>query len=561
MKKVLLILLLSFYTFGCDESILEIAPQDQISAETTWNDPELIELYVNGLYNLLPHGFIKWAGGLRLSGITDESLIFGQNSLLNKYVNGGLTASNLHLFGSLWRDAYNGIYNCSLFIENVNEDVGDPDRIAHLTAEVRFLRAWFYIELISRYGDVPLLRETLKLEDDLLIERSSVEEVIAFVTEELDSAIPNLKENHSGNDFGRVTKAAAIGLKIRALMYDASPLFNSSQDMSKWQKVADACEDLFAINNQLSDDYQGMFLNPSDPEIMFFKQFRKDAVYDFNTSNGIDYFRYPSGFGGQLGWAGEHPNQVLIDAYETLEGEIPVLGYSGQSDNLTPIFNPAATTYDPDDPYQNRDPRLSYTILYDGAFFSGREVEFFEGGKDSADPPDGNNANNTSTTGYGVRKNLDESWTLDSGESSDQPWVYMRLAEFFLTYAEAQYYLGNPLVAEEYVDKVRSRVGVEMPPIANSLTGMDLLSKIKHERQIELAFETNRWYDSKRWKDAVRNFSQDIIGVEITKDEFTGERSFRFYTQHEREFPEYQQFWPIPFSEITKTNLQQNPGY
>jgi len=563
MKKIIIIIIV-FVCYSCDDRILDISSQDQVSSAQVWKDPNLIENYVNGRYNELPHGFIKWAGGLKFSAITDESFFPGQAHILNKFIKGGLTAdgNDMHFYGSLWLDAYKGIYNCSLFEENLIDDVGDPERIKQLVAEVKFLRAWFYVELISRYGPVPLIKETFTLEDDLTLDRASVEEVVAYIVEELNLAILDLPENQIGGDFGKVTKPAAIALKVRALMYLASPLFiGTANPHEKWGAVATACEELFLYRNTLSEDYKGLFLNPSDPEVLFFKQFISDVVSDFNTSNVIDLMRYPSGFGGKLNEEGEHVNQYFIDSYETIDGEIPVKRYTGSTANLQPVLNALAISYDPQNPYKNRDPRLKYSVLYDGTTFSGRALEFWEGGKDSRG---GIDPGGSTTTGYGIRKSLDEGWTKESGASSEQPWVYMRLSEFFLTYAEAQYHLGFTAVAEEYVDKVRSRVGVEMPPIATSLVGMDLLDKIKHERKIELAFEGNRWYDSRRWGDVVANFSQNIVGVKIEKDNVTEAKSYVYFVQDQRgNFPEHQQLFPIPASEMTKIcwRWDQNPGY
>ena len=135
----------------------------------------------------------------------------------------------------------------------------------------------------------------------------------------------------------------------------------------------------------------------------------------------------------------------------------------------------------------------------------------------------------------------------------------MRLAEFYLTYAEAQYHLGHEAIAIDYVNLIRSRNGVDMPAI--SASGTDLLEKIKHERKIELAFEGNRWYDARRWRDAESDFSRNVVGVEVNRNPATYEKSYRYFIQQERNFPEHNYFWPIPFEEITKSDLIQNPGY
>jgi hypothetical protein len=160
-----------------------------------------------------------------------------------------------------------------------------------------------------------------------------------------------------------------------------------------------------------------------------------------------------------------------------------------------------------------------------------------------------------------IRKGLDLNWVPGQNLNSQTPYIYMRLAEFYLTYAEANYHLGKMDVATHYVNRVRSRSGVNMPPIENSLTGMDLLQKIKHERKIELAFEGNRWYDARRWMDAETDFAKDAVGLQVTLDESTGNKNYRYFIQQERSFPQSHYLFPIPFEEISKTNWTQNPGY
>ncbi len=566
MKKYIFILIIALFSASCTD-LLDLKPLDSISEADVWEDFKLVELYVNSRYNELPHGFCQWAGGLRMTSITDESYHMHETRMDN-YTNGGITSGNMLFFGGFWNDAYGAIRNNNIFLEKINPNIGDANKIAQYTAEIRAIRAYFYLELVSRYGAVPLIKTTFNLEDNFNVPRTSINEVIDFVVSELDGAIPDLmdKSEAVGTSFGRITKGAAIGLKIRALLYVASPLINT-EDRNRWQLVANACEELFQLNQySLSDSYRNLFLNAADPEVIFFKQFideygpesvskAGDYYYHYTGGQRIDEWRFPNGSGG---WVSENPLQTFVDQYETLSGKIPVLGYTGSDNNLQPVINPEATDYDPSHPYNNRDPRLAYSVYYDGSTFQGREVEMWYGGKDSRDT----NVDwwwNGSKLCYGILKSLDESWTYTSTVGSDQPWIYMRLAEFYLTYAEAQYHLGNEALAIEYANKTRKRTGVNMPDI--SASGTELLQKIKHERKIELAFEGNRWYDARRWKDAVTDFSQDAIGVEISKNATTGVKSYRYYIFNRRSFPEHNYFWPIPIEEIQKSNLEQNPDY
>lgn len=566
-SKYTFLLIATLVTFSCND-ILDLEPLDSVSDAAVWSDPALLELYVNARYDELPHGYVQWAGGLRMTALTDESYDIHQGPrLVNQYTQGEVTPTNMHLFGGFWIQAYSAIRNLNIFLERANPSLGDPERTAQLIAEVRFLRAWFYTELFSRYGSVPLLLGTLNIaEADEILDRTPVEEIVAFIDSELFQAANDLPVKHEGGDFGKATKGAALALRARALLFGASPLYGSGS-LNDWQKVAKACEDLFNVGSfELSSDFQSMFLNVQDPEIIFFKQFvgiqgpQVNFQLGYYTPSGghfIEEWRLPN---GNAGWSQENPLMNLVDEFETLSGEIPVLGYSGDANNLTPLLNTNASDYDPNDPYNNRDPRLAYSIFYDGSMIDNREVEFWECGKDSRCESI-QFWWNGALIDHTIRKGLDLAWKPGAGLASSTPYVYMRLAEFYLTYAEAQYHLGNTGLATQYVNRVRSRPGVNMPPIESSQTGSGLLDKIKHERKIELAFEGNRWYDARRWLDAEHDFGRDAVGVNVIKDEVTGDKTYRYFIQQQRSFPVSHYLFPIPAEEMNKTNWSQNPGY
>jgi hypothetical protein len=562
------LLIFTLITSSCND-ILDLEPLDSVSDAAVWSDPALLELYVNSRYDELPHGYVQWAGGLRTTSLTDESYDIHQGPrLLNQYTQGQVTPTNMHLFGGFWIQAYSAIRNLNIFLEKTDPNLGNPARTAQLIAEVRFLRAWFYTELFSRYGAVPLLTGTVTVEEaDKILDRAPVSEVVAFIDTELFKAANDLPTTYAGGDFGKATKGAALALRARALLYGASPLFGSSSRQD-WQKVATACEDLFKLGEYtLSSDFQGMFLNVQDPEIIFAKQFvaiqgpKVNFQLGYYTPSGghfIEEWRLPN---GNAGWAQENPLMNLVDEFETLGGEIPVVGYTGgNKNNLTPQLNPKASGYDPADPYKNRDPRLAYSIFYDGSKINGRELEFWECGKDSR-CESVRFWWNGALIDHTIRKGLDLNWKPGEGLASTTPYVYMRLAEFYLTYAEAQYHLGNTTLASQYVNKVRARPGVNMPPVESSQAGSGLLDKIKHERKIELAFEGNRWYDARRWLDAETDFAKDAVGLEVIKDATTGKKAYRYFVQQQRSFPASHYLFPIPAEEMNKTNWKQNPGY
>lgn len=200
----------------------------------------------------------------------------------------------------------------------------------------------------------------------------------------------------------------------------------------------------------------------------------------------------PNGYGG---WGGNAPTQNLVDTYEMMDGQ--------------PITNPGSG-YNPQNPYANRDPRLAATVLYNGAPYRGRAVETFRPG--GLDSPDGPESFNTSPTGYYLRKFINEARDLGASSSSQAPWIYFRLGEVLLNYAEAQNEAAGP-DASVYraINQVRARVS--MPALPTVLTQAQMRERIRRERQVELAYEEHRYYDVRRWK--IANTTENVLFGEL----------------------------------------------
>src|SRR5690606_28117722 len=109
-----------------------------------------------------------------------------------------------------------------------------------LIAEMRAVRAYSYFKFISHYGGVPLITTPFSLDDDFRVPRDSYEDIMAFILSELDASIDALPLDYDAAEDGRVTKGAAMAIKARALLYAASPLYNTANDPQKWQDAADA---------------------------------------------------------------------------------------------------------------------------------------------------------------------------------------------------------------------------------------------------------------------------------------------------------------------------------
>lgn len=406
-----------------------------------------------------------------------------------------------------------------------------------MIGEMKFIRAFIYFRLIRSYGGVPIIEEVFDINSDWSgVKRNSYDECVDYIIKDLDEVITVLPDRPSERN--RASANAARALKSRVLLYAASPLNNPSNDREKWQKAADAAKELFDKGYSLSDNYRDMFFDVTNDEYIFAKEYSETYSHwaGRNTASPGD---------GGLGFA--TPTQNMVDAYETIDGEIPIL------DTKTGEVNPNSI-YDPKNPYKNRDPRFYDCIYYNGSTsIEGRVVETYQDGADMQ-------TQDMTLTGYYLRKFVDESEPVSVSYHYTMPYPFFRLAEIYLNYAEAEYHLGNEDVAREYVNKVRARKSVNMPPIDE--TGSTLLERIYHERQIELAFEGHRFFDLRRWRIADKNPLYGLI-INKTEDGFSYERFMVSLASRETDWKDAFFLLPIHYQEIQKSNnsLEQNPGY
>ena len=562
-KNIIWISLFILALFSCEKDYLDITPTDRIVSEQVWGDANLVELYVNQLYQGVPHGFERhmW------SKYCDEA--YGDNTWLL----GTWNADNISGFGqnSNWIDYYERGYQyirqSNIFLDEIGTSVVESDKQVELTAQVRFVRAFVYANLLWRYGGVPIIEEVYELGDEVQFARNSYDEVLNYIITELDASMNNLPNQYapSDGDFGRATKHAAMALKSRLYLYAASELENPEGDLSKWQKAADAAKAIIDLGAYaLEPEYENTFLDENNEQIY---------VRTFSQTNGhlVTFLNTNHTYGGWGGWGGRNaPSQNLIEDYETADGEF--------------IFNEDGSInetsgYDPQNPYVNRDPRFYQSVIFQGDIFRpdarGAASPEYDVSQE-ATGLDGNgdpiltgitgidcykvNGDN-SRTSYSLKKFIDQNLIISrSNGGYPQPWIFFRLGEIYLNYAEAMYELGDESAAKQYVNLIRQRAG--MPDLDESLTGVALRDRIRHERRIELVFEGHRFFDIRRWKIAPEVESEDIRGVDIFK---MPDNSLYYVDKVLIERPEWQDkfyYIPIPRSEINKnTGVNQSPGW
>lgn len=540
MKKIIYILVAILALNSCD--VLDMKPLDKVSDTDVWEDSALIELYVNASYNSINHEFSPHM----LSDASDETYCihnWGNFWVIQK---GEMTSDNVTSISekiNYWKSAYSNIRTINVFFDRIDDAPIETVLKNRMKGEMKFIRAWIYANLIWRYGDVPLITNLFELNQDYKVKRDSYSDCVDFITKELDEAITLLPAKSSSETLGRATGDACKALKARVLLYAASEQNNPSHSKEKWEAAAEATKAVLDAGYTLGNDYQSVFLEDND-EIIFARYFTQANSTDFMLFNGRN---------GSNGWTGENPTQNLVNAYEMTNGELPYL-----NEELPLKINPASG-YDESNPYAGRDPRLDASILHDGSMWAGRETETWHGGLDSPESSIG--SWNASKTAYAFKKFMVESIPpAGSSVKPENPWIFFRLAEFYLNYAEIMYELGNEEQAREYVNKVRARQSVNMPPVTAS--GEKLRDKIRNERRVELAFEGHRFFDVRRWCIADETENRDLLAMNIQK-QADGSKTYEVTMLLKRSFLEQHKLVPIPRTEIDKSegSLVQNPGY
>ncbi|MDX9930591.1 MAG: RagB/SusD family nutrient uptake outer membrane protein [Bacteroidales bacterium] len=583
--KIISLIILCSSLFACSDELLDKKPLDKFSEASVWQDLNLAQAFVNNQYKVLPKlGWNDWIRAFQLGCFTDEATHkYGYHGIYDYW--GGIMGPSIPTGIEVWDYHYGFIKGCNEFLQKIDSyDPINEDEVnlkERMIGEIYALRAWSYMDLASRYGGVVLITEPFTLNDDFVRSRSTFEETVDLVLSDLNEAIDRLPDSYSNDDdWGRMTRGAALAIKSRMLLYAASPLFNPSNDITKWELAADAAKAVIDLEMYLlEDDFKQMFLTNKNQEIILSRG--NDAII---SDGAFDYFEVAEGLGGGIdgndyngGWSSTMVGQALVDDFEWDDGtsfdwDDPLdasdpygIGENGQVDgNGNPI--------------QKRDPRFYASITFDGSpWISDSLVQFWiceESNNYTLYPFDpaftvsntvyGRNSIGNpkrwgvAETGYSYRKSMDPYYNLDKEQfPRSTPWIIIRYAEILLNYAEASFEAGHEDIALEYIKKVRERVN--MPPISG--TGDELRQKIRHERRIELCLEGHHFHDARRWKTAHIDFDRPLVGVRIVKDKVTDTKVYNLFEYEQRTWPEKYYLQPIPQYELEKVSLQQNPGY
>jgi hypothetical protein len=500
MKNIIsnLVLVISVLLSVCScDDFLDTTPKDRVSDKLIWKDAKRVNLYVNSFYPYIHdwgvYGSKQFANNMT-EGLT-ETLKYGSSAAGNRYGDANEYAMKPEKFapdGGLlkgWTSAYENIRRVNEFLvglEKYSELDEDTNKI--MEGQARFFRGFLYFQLAKRHGGVIIYTDMNLVKDK---NRSSAAETWDLISNDLDFAASVLPEEWDNANKGRVTKGAALALKSRAMLY-----------AERWNEAKDAADAVIALGKySLVDDYAQATKGGNAESILEYNYLVSGPNHQF------DMYYAPYGEIENLGGSAT-PTQEMVESYEAMDGT---------KVDWTKWHQEGGTTERP--PYEKLEPRFHATVIYNGSIWKGKTMENCVDGTNGRymNYREATYANGRTTTGYYLRKLMDESNTDLSTIKSTQTWVEIRLAEVYLNRAEANFRLGNESAALEDINTVRKRPGVNLPPKVG-LSGDALFKAIRDERKIELSYEGHLYWDMRRWRLAHLEYNNfRVHGMRITK--------------------------------------------
>ena len=532
---------------ACNKDPLSITPSTTLSDATVFGDTATAYLFLNDIYNQLNAG--PWSSSFTnlptevsndpLDDYTDNATYGPASGTLSStlFDNDSYGPSaTAQIFGPQWVNMYSYIRKCNLFMQKISAAPFADASKKGMTAQARFLRAYFYKSLVDIYGGVPLITRVLDNStqgDSIFYARSSYDSCVAFIQSECQLAAADLPVTQTGINIGRATKGAALALKGEEELY-----------AGKWKDAAATNQAVMKLAAyKLFPDFAGLFYanNENNSEVIF------DIQYAPNLRpKHINQYWGVVEVAKGAGWGDCDPTQELVDDFEFTDGKTAAQG---------------STVYDPAHPYTGREKRFYSSIIYDGSVWRGETIYTRKGIANNANEINTTGkSGNTGRSGYFVKKILDSTIGSVPGNLDGTNFIVWRYAEVLLNYAEAQNEDAGPdQSVYDAVNKVRERAG--QPDLPAGLSQADMRTRIRHERRIELAFEGKRFYDLMRWKTAQAVFSQPIHGMQVSG---TGNNlTYQVITIRNITFdPTKNYLQPIPQTVLDQNpKLTQNPNY
>lgn len=456
-RKLLQLLIVLSGLTACGEGFLEKEPIIGTTLENYYRTEDDALAAVNAAYAALqfemtPAGHFRWFWGDIMS---DDAIKGGSgdndvNQLLQLETFQGPT--NTDLLESEWAADYEGIYRANIVLDRVPEIEMDPELKERILAEARFIRAWFYYNLVTMFGGVPLVDHPLA-PSEYRQTRATAEEIWNFIESDLQAAIPELwlRSEYPPADLGRITKGAARALLLKAYIYQ-----------QKWVEAKAVAEEIINSGEySLAADYGDIFTRAGE-----------------NGPGSIFEIQYMTESGGN--WGRNNANEgTFTNVFQRPRGQFEGFGFNIPTQELVDEF--FAEGFE--------DPRLMYSVFREGDQMGDRGVFT----KDATGQP-----HDFYPRKYFNNKSEEASFgdPNPNGGCNDR---VIRYADVLLMHAEAAYHTGDEEAARESLNAVRARArrGITDPTILPDVTatGEALLQAIYHERRVELALEGHRFFD------------------------------------------------------------------
>ena len=496
------------------------------------------------------------------NNISDGPMNLYYNGALGSNISSTLVGSEAYRFGSELE--YNAVRYAWIFIENADRipDISSTDRNRKI-AEAKMIIAIAYSELLRYMGGVPLIKHSVDVNEEMYFPRNTFAETVDYIVQLLDEAIPYLNWKNSGTEDGRMGRAGAMGLKLRILLWAASPTFNSdtpwhpdadeytcygNYDRERWKRALDAGKEFF---DELAEEGQYALTMPSSDTPEARRQAYRSGYYDRGGTEVLISTRrgYSSSitdaFFRERRYSGPTLNYVNMFSWDD-GSEFPE-DFDWENPSRQPFFDADGTP--------TRDPRL-----YENCTVPGER--YYDG---TVAPLHVNSPLYSLNTGFFQMKFILQ-YTSDRDGRPVQ-WPYLRLPEVMLSYAEAinEYNDGPDDTAYEMVNDIRNRVG--LPPLQDGLSTEEFREALLKERALEFGYEEVRWFDLVRWG-REDDFRKKLYGLSSVGNDQNNPTSFTFEVielQQRQWSYSWDTKWylaPFPQTEINKEyGLVQNPGW
>jgi len=520
MKNKIIILLISLLGMTSCEGVLDIQPDGRKSLADMFTTDLTTAAYLNSCYVKFPQFGITnyfWTNyRIALSDDANEPYVQvlpvykGSLTSQNSVVENELGQANDNQ-GGFWNNYWQSIRRCNVFLQNIpTATVNLQSDRNRWTAEAKVLRAFYFFEIIKRYGPMPIVRSPMGLDFNYTqLKKAPFKECVDSIVADCNAAIATFELPYrmsTAVEQWRMSAAVAEAIKSQAIVFAASPQWNDGKNY--WDEAEQIT--LSSLNNCLANGFQlySTIRNPSKFTSAYQEYFCSLA----DVGGAVDQETILSSRTAIMNWynvdgvpmnaiakSGLNPTQELVDAYGMQSTGKSVLNLATpylDAQHLNPNYNPGSG-YDPTKPYVGRDPRFYATIYYNGVQRKNRTgvlttIDIFPGGNCQIDQT----KSQYTTTGYYARKY--DHPDAGSPNGVNVSYKIYRLAELYLNYAEAANENGHTSDAINAINTIRARANMpSILPIGLSKDDARLL--IRNERRVELAYEENRYFDNRRY--------------------------------------------------------------